>query len=269
MLTDATLTQEILNGITDIAIPSYQFYFFRTDYRSPTLTLPSQIKYIGDHAFCTGNFTSTTFVCNQNLEIIGNSAFESSNLGIKNIIFNNGLKVIGNGSIKSNQKINSSIIIPDSVEFVGDSAFESCNSIPSVQWSSSCPVIPKSCFNECTALSSVTNLDNVHIIGARAFTSSAITELFLPNINGINQNGIYNCKSLTTLTLGPELGYTNYQWIRYCTSLTTINVIGDENCLTAKTLQATNQDFLNNATIVYNYTPPSENESENDSNDGE
>ena len=256
MLTDATLTQEILNGITDIAIPSYQFYFFMTDYRSPTLTLPSQIRYIGDHAFNYCNFTNTTIICNQNLEIIGDSAFANSNLGLKNIIFNNGLKVIGKESVKSNQNIKSGITIPDSVEFVGESAFESCNSIPSVQWSSSCPVIPNRCFNSCTALSSITNLDNVHVIGVSAFTNTAITELFLPNINGINQNGIYNCKSLTTLTLGPELGYTNYQWINYCTSLTTINVIGDENCLTAKTLQATNQDFLNNATIVYNYTPP-------------
>ena len=39
--------------------------------------------------------------------------------------------------------------------------------------------------------------------------------------------------------------------------------------ITAQTLATLTPAQYHNATIVYNYTPPSEDESENDSNDGE
>ncbi len=66
-----------------------------------------------------------------------------------------------------------------------------------------------------------------------------------------------NCNKLTTITIGPNLAYMSTNTFQGCSSLATINVIGDENCTTAKTLQAINPSYYNNATIVYNYIPPS------------
>jgi hypothetical protein len=107
-------------------------------------------------------------------------------------------------------------------------------------------------------------------IDSNAFTTcSNLTTIELPAATTIASQAFYDCRNLTTVILGSNLSFIATNAFNSCRALTTINVMGDENCTTAQTLQALDPSVYNNATIVYNYTPPNENESENDSNGGE
>ena len=163
-----------------------------------------------------------------------------------------------------NTKYPNTITLPDSIIYVGENSFSesdySTGRITSVIWSSNCHIIPYGCFRYSTNLQTITNTDNVIAISAEAFTEcNNLTSISLANLRAISGTyAFYNCSNLKTITFGPNLTYiADNSTFSGCSKLTTINVIGDENCITAKCLQSLGPSRYNNATIVYNYTPPS------------
>ena len=128
------------------------------------------------------------------------------------------------------------------IQFIGQSAFWLCNNLENVELPSATR-IEKQAFYECRSLTSIN----------------------LPAATTIGQYVFGQCTNLATVTLGSNLSSIATDTFLNCNSLTTINVMGDENCTTAQTLATLTPAQYHNATIVYNYTPPSE----NDSNDGE
>lgn len=271
LLKNKTLTQAIINDVGKCPSP-YQFYGF---YWDSDISLPANLEYISDNSFSSltqyNNVNHPTCTCNSNLKAIGNNGFSVGQNA--KIILNNGLEYLGDSTFKNLGRFVtvSSFDIPDSVIYIGKECFYS-SGIQSFNWSSNCKTIRNSVFYNNTNLTSITNLDNVKTILMAGFQGcKIISDIYLPSIEWMDNYTFSGCTGLTTVTLGPDCGFISTSVFQSCTSLTTINVIGDENCKTAQTLATLTPAQLNNATIVYDYTPPSEDESENenDSNDGE
>ena len=260
LLKNKKITQEALNGVGSLIQP-YQFYSNIVDNAfSGTLTLPTGLKYIGTNGFAAARSGLTSLVCNSDLKTIGDYAFANYTQSEFSVTFNNQLEFIGNYAFDGS-KISGQLNIPDSVIVIRDYAFRNHSKITSVRWPTNCNVINQYTFstnNSSNMLRSITNTDNIHFIGQQALSNSKFTNLFLPNIENIGTMAFSNCSALTTITFGANLGAITTSTFSSCTSLTTINVMGDENCLTAQKLATLTPAQYNNATIVYNYTPPTD-----------
>ena len=101
-----------------------------------------------------------------------------------------------------------------------------------------------------------TNLESI-----RAKTITIVTDAFsgctnlseLPEIanNTLYANSFKDCTSLQEVILNANISTIDVTAFSGCTSLQTIYVTGDENSITAQTLQALNPSQYNNANIVY------------------
>ena len=228
-LQDKKITQDMFNYWSYI-IPEYQFYSNYTLDSSfdGILTFSSTILSIGSASF--SGILATTIV-GQNVKYISSSAFSGSS-SIINIDF------------------------PE-VLLIDNTAFSRCSNLENIN-------IPKvrRIGNQAFQLTKLTNKDillpECISIGATAFSNAQLSSIFLPKIRRLESQTFQNCNKLTTITVGPNLISITTNIFQSCTSLATINVIGDENCLTAKTLATLTPAQLNNATIVYNYTPPTD-----------
>jgi hypothetical protein len=178
---------------------------------------------------------------------------------------NDGLEFIDDNAfveIGLSNVVNKTFTIPNSVVHVGRQLFNvggRINNITTVNWSLNCHIIPIQCFTYCANITSINNLDNVHYIGERAFnTCNSLKSLNVPGLRGCHYNA-FNSSQIKTLTVGPNLasiGTGGYSNAINNSPITTVNVIGDENCITAQTFSKYTATQLKNATIVYNYTPP-------------
>lgn len=141
------------------------------------------------------------------------------------------------------------------IKTIGNNAFLNCTNLTNINL----PVviyIEGYAFQNCINLTTV-NLPSVTHIRWYAFANcSNLTSVNLPSVTSIRSSVFQFCTGLTTVILGSNLTFIDSSAFQYCSKLATINVIGDENCITAQTLQAMSPSKYNNATIVYNYTPP-------------
>lgn len=103
---------------------------FYSNHNVKTVTIPSSVKYIENHAFDNCDSITSIRVPNT-VKYIGRSAFESCN------------------SL-------SSINIPNSVTEIGECAFECCYALTSINIPNSVTKIGEYAFSECTSISSIT-----------------------------------------------------------------------------------------------------------------
>ncbi|MGN0461398.1 MAG: leucine-rich repeat protein [Ruminococcus sp.] len=130
--------------------------------------------------------------------------------------------------------------MPESITSVEDNAFNSCTSLKNVFFSVNMQEIKKQAFYGCTALQSITipdlvteigesafknckaleniNLNNVKVIGLRAFYGTAVKKVIMPlTVTEVRSYAFANCDNLskvvfykTNPTLGKKcIGYTN------------------------------------------------------------
>ena len=93
-----------------------------------------------------------------------------------------------------------SVSIPESVSYIGGYAFNFCHNLTSVTIPSNVTEINDSTFARCYNLSSVTLGNRVEYIGAYAFDSAAISELFLPaSVKSIEYGAFVQCATLSTI----------------------------------------------------------------------
>ena len=229
---DMKITQDMLNHWKKV-IPDYQFMRY---------TLDNSLEGTLYHPVATN---------------VGQNAFQSCN----NLININFPLVTGIGQHAFFECTNlTSVNLPEATN-IGDYVFGSCRKLTSVNMPN-ITTIGQYAFSYCTNLINI-NLPLVTIIRFSAFNSCInLTNINFPLVTSIGQYAFYGCSRLTTVTLGSNLYFIATTAFQNCTSLATINVIGDENCVTAQTLATLTPAQYNNATIVYNYTPPSENEGE-------
>jgi len=280
LLKNKILNQEVLTNLqtNNGVLAPYMFAYFNAVYseNNTELVFPEGIKYISDYVFyyvMEKYGKNRIWILNQSLRVIGDYAFayiSNPAYGVS-LVLNDGLEFIGDNAfleIGIMSTTNETFTIPNSVVHVGKQSFNTsgrANYITTINWSLNCHIIPTECFYYCPKVTSINNLDNVYYINNNAFAGcNSLTSLIVPELRGCSYNA-FESSGIKTLTVGPNLtsigtGGTSNAIKK--SSITTINVIGDENCITAQTFSGYTAGQLNNATIVYNYTPPSENESE-------
>lgn len=123
------------------------------------------------------------------------------------------------------------IVIPDSVTFLYYSVFENCTALETVRLPAGSTYLPDDLFSGCTALNSVTIPSGISSIYSRVFKNAGIETLYIP-------------KTLTSIRDNAFLG----------SAIKTVYYEGSASEWAAITIDATGNDELAAATIVYDHT---------------
>ena len=148
---NGTVITAIGNGVNGVGTLGFK----DTDdtvYEATSVSLPSQLKSIGNMAFSGAAITEITLP--ETLESIGSAAFSNSKL--------------------------TSIVLPNSVTSLGTGAFSNSASLASVVLSNQLTTIPQAAFTM-TALTKAEIPEGVTSIGRNAFAGAHLTELSLPS----------------------------------------------------------------------------------------
>lgn len=124
-----------------------------------------------------------------------------------------------------------SITIPDTIKKIGSSAFANCDNLTSVTIPDNVTSIGNSAFASCKGLTSVTIGNRVTSIGEGAFAW---------------------CDGLTSVTIGFSVTSIGDDAFPSCSGLKIVFYVGAEEQWEAISI-GSNNDFLTNATRVYNY----------------
>lgn len=125
------------------------------------------------------------------------------------------------------------IDIPKNVTSIGDYAFSGCSRLQSVDFSSALKIIGENAFADCTSLKNITTdetatFPSVVTIGSKAFYSTAITNLFLPDtVTTLGVSSFEKCKQLTELYIGSGITIIPSMCFTGCTNLYKLS-LGDK-----------------------------------------
>lgn len=222
-----SLAIALLISLTLLTIPSFAAqdgnWYFTVENNEITITgyeeaptgklvIPSQIRglpvvAIGDSAFeeCS---EITELVLPNTLQVIGSSAFHNCG-GITRLNIPRSVTAIGNNAF--NRTGITSIEIPNTVtslglgvfarapltsakfesgiQNTGESTFRYCDQLKDVTLPKTIKVIGKECFRDCPSLKNITIPNSVEEIGIRAFSSSGLEEINIPD------NGLTICEA--------------------------------------------------------------------------
>ena len=161
--------------------------------------------------------------------VIGASAFSHCS-ALTDVRLHDGLDKILTGAFADCTSLKK-IVIPDSVTFLYYSIFENCTALETVRLPAGTLYLPDDIFSGCTALNSVTIPSGISSIYSRVFKNAGITTLYLP-------------KSVTEIRDDAFLG----------SGIKTVYYEGSASEWAAITIDATGNDELAAATIVYDHT---------------
>lgn len=107
--------------------------------------------------------------------------------------------------------------------------------------------IPNSAFEDCVNLKSIVIPSTLDTIGEKAFKSSGITNIAIPNsVRSIGANAFRGCTSLVTISIGTGITSIGDEVFRGCTSMTSMYIYATE----PPTLTNINA-FSQNTTLIY------------------
>lgn len=224
----------IENGVTSIGNYIFQYCDFTS------VTIPDSVTSIGDYAFYSCDFTSV--VIPDSVTNIGDYAFAHSDLV--------------------------SITIPDSVTSLGAGVFWNCLRLVSA-------TIPKSItsidglFSACHELKSIIIPDSVTTIGSSAFwLCENLISITIPSrVTSIGLYAFAECYNLTSMIIPNSVTSIGEAAFRSCYSLKDVYYTGSEEQW-KQIKRGSNNEYLINATIHYNYVPD-DNNVDDDQNSGE
>lgn len=180
-----------------------------------TVTIPAQIKGIGDRAF--SNCTS--------LEIVNFNASKCSMMGSSNqmpVFFNcNALTTINIGS---------------NVKYIPNFAFEKCEGLTSINIPESVYYIGSYAFAYCSALESITMSDKLTELPEYVFYEcSSLTTVDIPTLmSKIGNYAFYKCYALKELEIPAAVSQIGYGAFQDCTNLHITTTTGSYAELVAK-----------------------------------
>lgn len=169
------------------------------------------------------NFLDNTIIADRILE-------ECNNL--RKVMFSDNLVSIGAGAFSACHSLEQ-VVLPTMVSKIGVSAFERCLSLSKMHFKSTVAEIGEKAFYQCTGLMEVAfardtrittipaetfsgctgmsslDLGGIQVIGERAFESSGITKLHVPEtVTRIDDMAFYNCPYLKTIDISsPDLTF--------------------------------------------------------------
>ncbi len=245
--------------------------------------IPNSVSEIGTSAFqgCSKLLSVTFEENNQSLYFYSGSQFAGC-LSLTTINIPDGATSISHGMFSGCSSL-TSITIPDSVTSIGNYAFSGCSSLTNITIPDSVISIGSSAFSGCSSLMSITIPDSVTVISNYAFYGcSSLASIVIPDsVTSIGNHAFSGCRSLTNITIPDSVTSIGEYAFWDCSSLTSINIpdgvtsIGScafNNCSSLKTvyytgteeewaqisISSSGNNYLTNATIIYNYVPEGE-----------
>lgn len=166
-------------------------------------SLGRSLTLVGDSAFY-GCAALTAVTLPATVETVGGYAFNGcSALQSVTLDGESALREIGKYAFAGTAI--QSIALPDGLTSLGSYAFNKCAALTTVSLGNGLTEIAEYTFADCKLLASVTLGNRLTAIGDRAFNSTALTSLVLPEtLRTIGEWSFYNCP-LTTLTLNEGL----------------------------------------------------------------
>ena len=207
-----------------------------------TVTIGTEVEFIGEHAFSDFNNLTTINISNS-VTSIGASAF-SGCTGLTSITIPNSVTSIGSSAFYGCTGL-TSINIPNSVTSIGNGAFSGCTGLTSIEIPNSVTSIGGSAFYGCTGLTSI-KVENNPKYDSRNNCNAIIETETNALIVGCQNTIIPN--SVTTIGDGT---------FNYCTGLTSINIpnsvtsIGSSAFMDCTAL--TSIEIPNSVTSIGNY----------------
>ena len=198
-----------LQGNTDnvFTAPSdrvLQAGLFRNDDQVYELVIPEGVEEIGDHALA-GLSTLYKITFPSTLIRIGAHAFEQC-IGLKEISLPaQGMTEVGEAAFKDCSEL-SKINIPDGITEIADSTFEGCKNLSAVTLpKNGLARIGDSAFAGCAALTSLKLGNGLETIGEKAFASSGVKEMKIPDtVTSLGKRAFYR-SGLRSLKLSSGL----------------------------------------------------------------
>ena len=198
-----------------------------------TLTIPSDVVYIGDYAFYGAGYKEkapldveeeylyygiTSLVLPEGIEYVGASAFYAIP-SLKNVSLG-GAVILGEKAFYKCESL-VSIDFGTSLETIGEKAFYKCESLGEVKLPASVTEIGNYAFYKCTELSSV-DLGGANVIGDYAFYGDyKLSSLILPaDLEMIGKQAFRNCKELSSLIINESIDIIDQHAFYGCDNLT-------------------------------------------------
>ena len=196
------------------------------------LTLPKDLKLIGEHAFSGGNLF-TSLVLPQSVETIGPNAFTgckelksveiktccdlgsfafSGCTALESVILPEGLTEIPWCCFISCTSLKS-IILPSTIRSLGGRTFVDCTSLETISLPARLETIPECDFEGCTSLKSIHLPSSIRTIGRGAFSGcTSLNDYYVYTIEptSITTSTFSNWESATLHV--PSMAYNNYYW---------------------------------------------------------
>lgn len=180
------------------------------------INLPKELKRIGNYAF---QGIPSDFRLPEKLEYIGSCAFFGTS--ITEAIFPETLKTVEMEAFSDCAALTK--VNMGKVEDVGSFAFANCAALTSVTLSVNIKNIPESLFDGAGALETLELPEGIKTIGLRAFASSGLKKITIPDsVVVIYSNAFASCEALTEITLGKNVKYIGAGAFANCTTLTTV-----------------------------------------------
>ncbi len=166
--------------------------------------------------------------------------------------------------VKVKDKTVTSLAIPNNVYSVSADLFKECSELISVQISASVTNIADNAFDKCAKLQTIiVDSQNAYYqsIDGVLYNKGASTLLYYPiasqsssfavpnSVEKLADNSIYNCSTLTSITLGSSIKTLGKNTLIECNNLQNISVDGSNNYFASKDGVLYNKNY----TILYRY----------------
>lgn len=197
-------------------------YVFKDCTALTNISLPDNLLYIGNDAFCSSSLKE--IVIPDNVRILWTGAFSKCE-SLNKIKLPSKLRHIGTNCFKGCSGVRN-IVIPDDVFYVAVSAFESCTSLKSVSFGYNLLSIGNKSFAGCAKLETVELPTKVLSIGKAAFEGCAglAKASMSNNMTEIESSMFKDCLELRNVYIGGSTTIIRSSAFQHCPRLVTITL---------------------------------------------
>ena len=216
------------------------------------ITIPSSVTSIGKYAFqaCT---SITSIDIPSSVTSIGEAAFLYCT-SLTSITIPEGVTSMGPAAFYGCSSL-ASVTIPSTITSISNRAFRECTSLVSINIPSSVTSIDECAFQTCTSLVSIDIPSSVTNIGQSAFLNcTSLISITIPEgVMSIGTNAFYVCSSLASVTIPDSITSIGNSAFYGCSGLKDVYYTGTQEQWNNISI-GSNNEYLSNATIHYNYT---------------